>query len=102
MPGRGWKHLQFAGIGFVDAWSGSEVSAICWYWTCRYISWGWKHLQFASIGLVDTYRGEFRMWKYLQFAGYEFADAYHQVDIKNPTTIAEGLFFMSKKSKMFS
>ena len=30
MPGRGWKHLQFAGIGFVDAWSGSEASAICW------------------------------------------------------------------------
>ena len=23
MPGRGWKHLQFAGIGFADAWSGS-------------------------------------------------------------------------------
>ena len=35
MPGRGWKHLQLVGIGFVDAWSGSEVSAICWYWTCR-------------------------------------------------------------------
>ena len=29
MPGRGWKHLQFAGIGFADAWSGSEASAIC-------------------------------------------------------------------------
>ena len=37
MPGRGWKHLQLVGIGFVDAWSGSEASAICWYWTCRYI-----------------------------------------------------------------
>ena len=30
MPGRGWKYLQFAGFGFADAWSGSEVSAICW------------------------------------------------------------------------
>ena len=29
MPGRGWKHLQLAGIGFADAWSGSEASAIC-------------------------------------------------------------------------
>ena len=29
MPGWGWKHLQFAGIGFADAWSGSEASAIC-------------------------------------------------------------------------
>ena len=25
----GRKHLQFAGIGFADAWSGSEASAIC-------------------------------------------------------------------------
>ena len=23
MPGWGWKHLQLAGIGFADAWSGS-------------------------------------------------------------------------------
>ena len=30
IPGWGWKHLQFAGIGFADAWSGSEASAICW------------------------------------------------------------------------
>ena len=29
MPGRGWKHLQLAGIGFADAWSGSKASAIC-------------------------------------------------------------------------
>ena len=29
MPGRGWNHLQLAGIGFADAWSGSEASAIC-------------------------------------------------------------------------
>ena len=35
MPGRGWKHLQFAGIGFADAWSGLESSAICWNWICR-------------------------------------------------------------------
>ena len=74
-----------------------EVSAICWYWICRCLSWDWKYLQFAGfgfadtyrgefrmwkylqlagIGLVDTYRGEFRTWKYLQFAGYEFADAW--------------------------
>ena len=35
MPGRGWKHLQFAGIEFADAWSGLEVSATCWIWICR-------------------------------------------------------------------
>ena len=29
MPGQGRKHLQFAGIGFVDAWSGLESSATC-------------------------------------------------------------------------
>ena len=40
-----------------------------------------------------------RGWKHPQLAGYEFADAYHQVDIKNPTTIAVGLFFMSKKEQ---
>ena len=34
---RTWKYLQLAGIGFVDAWSGLEASAICWYWICRYI-----------------------------------------------------------------
>ena len=37
--------------------------------------------------------------KYLQFAGIEFADAYHQVDIKNPTTIAVGLFFYVEKEQ---
>ena len=31
----GRKHLQLAGIGFVDAWSGSEASATCWNWICR-------------------------------------------------------------------
>lgn len=40
-----------------------------------------------------------RGWKHPQLAGYEFADAYHQVDIKNPTTIEVGLFFMSKKEQ---
>ena len=35
MPGQGWKHLQLAGIGFADAWSGLEASAICWNWICR-------------------------------------------------------------------
>ena len=78
MPGRVRKHPQFAGIGFADAWPGLEASATCWNWICRCLSWGRKHLQLA---------------------GYEFADAYHQVDIKNPTTIAVGLFFMSKKEQ---
>ena len=168
MPGRGRKHLQLVGIGFVDAWSGSEASATCWNWICRCLAGvgsicnlleldlqmpgrGWKHLQLAEIGFADTYRGELRTWKHLQLAGigfadawsgleasatcwnwicrclvrigsicnllvlelqmpgrgwkhpqlagYEFADAYHQVDIKNPTTIAVGLFFMSKKEQ---
>lgn len=38
-----------------------------------------------------------RGWKHPQLAGYEFADAYHQVDIKNPTTIEVGLFFYVEK-----
>ena len=147
MPGRGRKHLQLAGIGFVDAWSGSEASATCWNWSCRCLAGvgsicnlleldlqmpgrGWNHLQFAGIGFADAWPGleasatcwnwmcrclvrigsicnllvlELQMpgrgWKHPQLAGYEFADAYHQVDIKNPTTIAVGLFFMSKKEQ---
>ena len=35
MPGRVRKHPQLAGFEFVDAWSGSEASAICQYWSCR-------------------------------------------------------------------
>ena len=130
MPGWSWKHLQFVGIGFADAWPGLEASAICWNWICRCISWGRKHLQLAGIGFADAWSGleasatcwnwicrclvrigsicnllvlELQMpgrgWKHPQLAGYEFADAYHQVDIKNPTTIAVGLFFMSKKEQ---
>ena len=92
MPGRVRKYLQFAGIGFVDAWSGSEVSAICWNWICRCLvgvgsicnlldmnlqmpGRDRKYLQFAGIGFVDTYSGEFRTWKYLQFASIGAADA---------------------------
>ena len=35
MPGQGRKHLQHAGIGFVDAWLELEASATCWNWICR-------------------------------------------------------------------
>ena len=35
MPGRGWKHLQLAGIRYADTWLGLEASAICWNWICR-------------------------------------------------------------------
>ena len=78
MPGQGWKHLQLAGIGFVDAYPG--FGSIC---------------NLLELELQMPGRG----WKHPQLAGYEFADAYHQVDIKNPTTIAVGLFFMSKKEQ---
>ena len=74
MPGRGWKHLQLAGIGFADAWPGLEASATCWNWICRCLAgvgsicnlleldlqmpgWGWNHLQFAGYEFVDTYPG---------------------------------------------
>ncbi|WP_411327636.1 hypothetical protein [Blautia obeum] len=74
MPGRGWKHLQFAGIGFADAWPGSEASATCWNWMCRCLArvgsicnlleldlqmpgQDRKHLQFASIGAADAWSG---------------------------------------------
>ena len=41
MPGRGWKHLQFAGIGFADAVVGAELN----------IAERRKHLQFAGLNL---------------------------------------------------
>ena len=40
-----------------------------------------------------------RGWSIHNLLDIGFADAYHQVDIKNPTTIAVGLFFMSKKEQ---
>ena len=72
MPGRGRKYLQLAGIGYADAWSGLEVSAICWYWTCRCL------VGFGSICnlLVLELQMPGRGWKHLQLAGYEFADAW--------------------------
>ena len=90
MPGRGRKHLQLAGIGFADAWSGLEASATCWNWICRCISWVRKHLQFAGIGFVDAYPGfgsicnlleldlqmPGRGRKHLQLAGIGFVDAW--------------------------
>ena len=74
---------------------GSEASATCWNWICRCL------VRIGSICnlLVLELQMPGRGWKHPQLAGYEFADAYHQVDIKNPTTIAVGLFFMSKKEQ---
>ena len=55
MPGRGRKHLQFAGIGFVDAYPG--VGSIC---------------NLLVVDLQMPGRG----WKYLQLAGIRYADAW--------------------------
>ena len=78
MPGQGRKHLQFAGIGFADAYPG--FGSIC---------------NLLELDLQMPGRGR----KHLQLVGIGCADAYYQVDIKNPTTIAVGLFFMSKKEQ---
>ena len=110
------KHLQFAGIGFADAWLGLEASATCWNWICRCLVRIGSICNLLELDLqihigVNSGRGSIcnlleldlqmpgRGWKHPQLAGYEFADAYYQVDIKNPTTIAVGLFFMSKKEQ---
>ena len=55
MPGRVWKHLQLAGIEFVDTYPG--VGSIC---------------NLLVLELQMPGRGR----KYLQFAGIEFADAW--------------------------
>ena len=95
MPGRGRKHLQFAGIGFVDAWSGSEASATCWNWSCRCLAGVGSICNLLELDLQMPGWG----WNHLQLAGIGFADAYHQVDIKNPTTIEVGLFFYVEKEQ---
>lgn len=78
MPVLGRKYLQLASIEFADAWSG-----------------GGSIHNLLDMNLQMPGRGR----KYLQFAGIGFADAYHQVDIKNPTTIAVGLFFYVEKEQ---
>ena len=72
-----------------------EVSAICWIWICRCLVGGGSVCNLLVLNLQMPGRNR----KYLQFAGIGLVDAYHQVDIKNPTTIAVGLFFMSKKEQ---
>ena len=76
MPGRGWKYLQFAGIGFADACPGFGSICNLLVLNLQMPGRGRKYLQFAGIGFADTYRGEFRMWKYLQLAGIGLADAW--------------------------
>ena len=72
MPGRGRKHLQLAGIGFVDAWSGSEASATCWNWICRCLVGVGSICNLLELDLQMPGRGR----KHLQFVGFEFADTY--------------------------
>ena len=40
MPGRGWKHLQFAGIRYADTYRGELRT--------------WKHPQLVGIGFADA------------------------------------------------
>ena len=95
MPGQDRKHLQLAEIGAADAWSGSEASATCWNWICRCLVGVGSICNLLELDLQMP--GQDR--KHLQFAEIGFADTYRGVDIKNPTTIAVGLFFMSKKEQ---
>lgn len=71
------------------------ASLICCFGSYRCLAGVGSICNLLELDLQMPGRG----WKHPQLAGYEFADAYHQVDIKNPTTIAVGLFFMSKKEQ---
>ena len=77
MPGRGWKYLQFTGIGFADAWSGLEASAICWYWICRCLVRVGSICNLLVLDLQMPGRGR----KHPQLAGYEFADAWSGLEV---------------------
>ena len=92
---RTWKHLQLAGIGFADAWPGLEASATCWNWICRCLAGVGSICNLLELDLQMPGRG----WKHLQLAEIGAADAYYQVDIKNPTTIEVGLFFYVEKEQ---
>ena len=71
------------------------ASLICCFGSYRCLAGVGSICNLLELDLQMPGRG----WKHPQLAGYEFADVYHQVDIKNPTTIAVGLFFMSKKEQ---
>ena len=74
---------------------GSEASATCWNWICRCLV--------GVVSICNLLELDLQMpgwgWNHLQLAGIGFADAYHQVDIKNPTTIEVGLFFYVEKEQ---
>ena len=93
MPGQGRKHLQFAGIGFADAWPGLEASATCWNWICRCLVRVGSICNLLELDLqihigVNSGRGSIcnlleldlqmpgQGRKHPQLAGYEFADTY--------------------------
>ena len=95
---------------------GSESSATCWNWICRCLARVGSICNLLELDLqihigVNSGRGSIcnlleldlqmpgRGWKHLQFAEIGAADAYHQVDIKNPTTIEVGLFFYVEKEQ---
>ena len=54
MPGQGWKHLQFAGIGFADAYPGFGSICNLLVLELQMPGRGWKHLQLAGIGAADA------------------------------------------------
>ena len=88
-----WKYLQFAGIGFADARSGSEASTICWNWICRCLVRIGSICNLLELDLqihigVNSGRGSIcnlleldlqmpgRGWKHLQLAEIGAADAW--------------------------
>ena len=57
MPGQGRKHLQFAGIGFVDAYPGFGSICNLLELDLQMPGRGRKHLQLAGIGFADAWSG---------------------------------------------
>ena len=90
MPGRGWKHLQLAGIGLVDTYPGFGSICNLLELELQMPGQGWKHLQLAGYEFADACPGvgsicnlldldlqmPDRVRKYLQFVGFGFADAW--------------------------
>ena len=57
MPGQGRKHLQLAGIGFVDAYPGFGIICNLLELDLQMPGRVRKHLQFAGIGFADAWPG---------------------------------------------
>ena len=110
------KHLQFAGIGFADAYPG--VGSICnlLELDLQMPGRGWKHLQFVGIGFADAWPGleaSTTCWNWICRCLVRVGSIHNLLDMNLQMPITKLIlrilqqlrwdcFLCRKKSKMFS